>query len=461
MEEVSVLLLTLPFQSHINPSLQLAKNLARLRVRVTFMTTASAIHRIKVGSPPNDLSYAPLFHGYHGGFQPSDLNHNMSEIKRCGSQTLREFITAGINQGTCFTHIVYSMLMPWVPAVAREFHIPSTLFWNQPAIVFDIYFYYFHGYDEDIIKNNNISNPSFVVNLPGLPSLGTHDMPSFFSPSNPFTYVLPTFKEHMQILDEETNPTILVNTFDALEPEALNSVGRYNVVGVGPLMPSAYLDGNDPLDSSYGGDLYEDIKDYLEWLNSKPEMSVIYVSFGSIAVLSKQQKEEIASGLLESGRPFLWAIRESGEEREELSRKEELEKEGMIVSWCSQVEVLAHPSIGCFLTHCGWNSAIESLASGVPMVVFPQWADQPTNSKLVEDLCKLGVRMRENGEGIVEGCEIKRCLELVMGGGERGEEMRRNAKKWKELGREAAKEGGSSDNKLKTFVKEIGKKILT
>ena len=95
--------------------------------------------------------------------------------------------------------------------------------------------------------------------------------------------------------------------------------------------------------------------------------------------------------------------------------------------WCSQVEVLSHKSLGCFMTHCGWNSTFESLCSGVPMVAFPQWTDQTTNAKLVQDVWKIGVRVNFNEDKeIVDGDEIHRCLELVMG----CKEMASNAKKW-------------------------------
>lgn len=177
-------------------------------------------------------------------------------------------------------------------------------------------------------------------------------------------------------------------------------------------------------------------------------------------MFSMQQMEEIARGLLESGRPFLWVIRakENGEENKEedkLSCQEELEKQGMLIQWCSQMEVLSHPSLGCFVTHCGWNSSIESLASGVPMIAFPQWADQGTNTKLIKDVWKTGIRLMVNEEEIVTSDELKRCLELVMGDGEKGQEMRKNAKKWKILAKEALKEGGSSHKNLKNFVDEV------
>ncbi|KAL7251107.1 hypothetical protein ACSBR1_013023 [Camellia fascicularis] len=105
------------------------------------------------------------------------------------------------------------------------------------------------------------------------------------------------------------------------------------------------------------------------------------------------------------------------------------------------VEVLSHPCLGCFVTHCGWNSILESLASGVPVVAFPHWSDQTMNAKMVTRVWETGVRVKANEEEIVESEEVKRCIEEVMGGEERGEEMRRNAKKWKELTREAVKEG--------------------
>jgi anthocyanidin 3-O-glucoside 5-O-glucosyltransferase len=175
--------------------------------------------------------------------------------------------------------------------------------------------------------------------------------------------------------------------------------------------------------------------------------------------------EEISRGLVQGGLPFLWVVRDEQnkkkekEEDDQLSacREAILEKQGMVVPWCCQVEVLSHPSIGCFVTHCGWNSTLESLVSGVPVVAFPHWTDQGTNAKLIEDVWKTGVRVVANEEGIVEGDEIKRSLDLVMADGKTGEDFRKNAKKWKDLALDAVKDGGSSDKNLKAFVDEVGK----
>lgn len=106
-------------------------------------------------------------------------------------------------------------------------------------------------------------------------------------------------------------------------------------------------------------------------------------------MLPTTQMEDIAKGLLDCGRPFLWVIRENEhdgnkEEDQKWSHFEELERMGKIVTWYSQLEVLSHSSLGCFLTHCGWNSVLESIVFGLPVVAFPQGFDQPTNAKLIE-----------------------------------------------------------------------------
>ncbi|PPD80491.1 hypothetical protein GOBAR_DD22594 [Gossypium barbadense] len=131
----------------------------------------------------------------------------------------------------------------------------------------------------------------------------------------------------------------------------------------------------------------------------------------------------------------------------------------MVVPWCSQVEVLSHPSLGCFVTHCGWNSTLESLVTGVPVVAFPQWTDQGTSAKLIEDVWGTGVRVSGNEEGIVERDEIVRCLDLVMGDDEKGMEVKKNVEKWKGLAREVAMKGGSMDMNLKAFVDDVAQVI--
>ncbi|KAL0340558.1 UNVERIFIED_CONTAM: UDP-glycosyltransferase 75C1 [Sesamum radiatum] len=463
-----VLLVTFPAQGHINPSLQFAKRLIDMGIEVTFATSVYARRRMEKTAArdlPKGLSFAAFSDGYDDGFTMSDdPNKYMTEIRSRGAKTLKDTALSAAEQGRPVTCLIYTLLLPWASEVAREVNIPSALLWIQPATVLDIYYYYFNGFADEIIASSN--DPSWKLQLPGLPILlCERDLPSFTLPncSERYSFALTSFKEQLEVLDVETKPKVLVNTFDSLESDALKAIDKYELIGVGPLIPSAFLDGKDPSDTSFGGDLFQKSDDYIEWLNSKPESSVVYVSFGSLLRLPKAQMEEIAKGLLDSSRPFLWVIRanekaneEKKEEDERLSCMEELEKVGKIVPWCSQLEVLTHPSLGCFVTHCGWNSTLESISCGVPAVAFPHWTDQGTNAKLIEDAWRKGVRVRANEDGVVESGEIRRCIEEVMDGGGKSRELRENAEKWKGLAREAMEENGSSNKNLKAFFDEVG-----
>ncbi|XXG44864.1 hypothetical protein AAC387_Pa02g0103 [Persea americana] len=151
---------------------------------------------------------------------------------------------------------------------------------------------------------------------------------------------------------------------------------------------------------------------------------------------------------------FLWVVRASEEDKLPNKFKEETQDKGLIVKWCPQLEVLAHHAIRCFVTHCGWNSTLEALRLGVPLVGVPQWTDQPTNAKYVEGVWRVGLRPRVDEKGIVGRIEKEHCIREVMEG-ERGRDIKRNACKWKELTKEALSPGGSSYNNIEEFVTEI------
>ncbi|KAF5951093.1 hypothetical protein HYC85_013086 [Camellia sinensis] len=154
-------------------------------------------------------------------------------MKKNSSQIIRDIITTSAHEGRLVTSLVYTLLLPWSGAVARDCHVPSILLWIRPAAVLDIYYYYFNGYEEDI-----------SLELLGLPRLYIRDLPSFLIPSSSSnTFAIKTFKELVDAIDEETNPKVLVNTCNALELEALKAIQNYNLIGIGPLIPSAFLDG--------------------------------------------------------------------------------------------------------------------------------------------------------------------------------------------------------------------------
>lgn len=218
------------------------------------------------------------------------------------------------------------------------------------------------------------------------------------------------------------------------------------------MIPLAYLDGGIEGDKGYGSSLWKPLsKECMEWLETKEAESVAFVSFGSMGAMSEKQMEEIAEGLKESGLNFLWVVRDTEKTKLPDGFLESSKEKGLIVPWCNQLEVLAHEAVGCFVTHCGWNSTLEGLSLGVPMVGVPQWTDQFCDAKFIEEVWKVGVWAKEDPEGVVRREEIVRCLkDLVQG--ERSQEIKQNAKKWSELAKEVSSEGGSSDMSIKEFV---------
>jgi len=151
-----------------------------------------------------------------------------------------------------------------------------------------------------------------------------------------------------------------------------------SILPVGPLLPKAYFSG-----SAATANMSDPC---LEWLDTQPESSVLYVSFGSVAVLSVAQIHELARGLEASGERFLLILRlpHNPDNRPLLPEgfEERMKGRGLVhIGWAPQLHVLSHRALGGFLTHCGWNSTLESICRGVPMLTWPIQADQPMNAR--------------------------------------------------------------------------------
>ncbi|KAL8525292.1 hypothetical protein ACS0TY_014790 [Phlomoides rotata] len=448
MKQHHFLLVCFPAQGHINPILQLAKTLTRLGAAATFATTTRGLRRL----PTLDgLSYTSFSDGHDDETTPSaaaNFTSYMADFKRFGSEGLTNILQMSRDDGNPVTCVVYTILVPWASTVARNMHVPSAFLAIQCATAFAIYHRF---YSESGINQSSVS-----MDIEGLPLFTSSDLPTFLLPDNPMNPLMgPMMLEHIQELEKTPNTLLLLNTFQELEKEAITALieKKVNAIAIGPLIPSAFSDGNDSSDKSFGGDLFTKNEDYFEWLDSKPEKSVVYVAFGSLVSMDKEGKMEILHGLLESKNPFLWVIRSSNSEVEDQEMKKMIENEvnsenGMIVSWCSQVEVLSHKSVGSFVTHCGWNSTLESLVCGVPVIGWPHFSDQTTNAKMVEEVWGNGLRARENGDVVIKREEFKKCVDVVMGDCDRGREIRFNALKWRGLAIDAVKDGGSTYNNL-------------
>ncbi|KAJ0077536.1 hypothetical protein Patl1_35418 [Pistacia atlantica] len=252
---------------------------------------------------------------------------------------------------------------------------------------------------------------------------------------------------------------VFAHSFFELEKEVIDFMsGLCPIRPVGPLVPLSLLGEDEKLD--IGVELWKPEDACLEWLNNQAASSVIYVSFGSVLVLSAKQMEDIATALKNCNHPFLWVVKPpefpkpDGAGQLPNGFAEETKNKGFIASRCPQTKVLAHPAIACFITHCGWNSLSETIVSGVPVIAYPQWTDQPTNAKLVTDVFKIGLRLRPNSDGIVSTEEVGKCIKEIISG-PKSEDYKTNLMELKLAARKAVTGGGSSDMNVQWLVDEI------
>ncbi|KAI3798186.1 hypothetical protein L1987_33455 [Smallanthus sonchifolius] len=432
MNHPHVLLISQHAHGHLNPCIQLAINLTRAGARVTLATTVNGFHKLKSLPPHHGLSFASFSDDHDDDENAPKSPGYIHDLNHVGSETLADLIKTLSKTGNKVTLLVFTLFLPWAAFVARELNVPSALLLIQTATSFSIYKRFFNKRDGIFVANKDIDT-SMSLKLPGLPLFKWVDFPTFALPTSPyFPDMSSVIKEHLQFLEENPDTHTLVNSLDGLEPDSIDSIT--NAVVIGPLVSSSFSGNRGS---------------YFQWLDSKLDKSVVFVCFGSMAVLTKAQKEEILHGLIESGRPFLLVLRDAGEERKEFG------EQGLIVGWCSQTEVLRHRAIGCFVTHCGWNSVLESMVAGVAVVGYPLFADQTTNAKMVEEVWENGVRMKVDEEMVVGREEIKRCLEVVMDGGESAEEIKKWVEKWRKVAEESVKDGGSSMVNLNLFLESI------
>uniref|UniRef100_A0A6N2JZG1 anthocyanidin 3-O-glucosyltransferase n=1 Tax=Salix viminalis TaxID=40686 RepID=A0A6N2JZG1_SALVM len=180
----------------------------------------------------------------------------------------------------------------------------------------------------------------------------------------------------------------------------------------------------------------------------------MYVNFGSITTVTKEQLVEFGMGLAESCHPFLWIIRPDMVAGDSAilppEYTEETKERSFICSWCPQEEVLNHPSIGGFLTHSGWGSTMESISSGVPMLCWPFFGDQQTNCRYTCSEWGIGMEI----DSTVKRENVRKLVTELMEG-EKGEKMKKKAMEWRKLAEEASGPSGSSSMNLDKLVKEV------
>ncbi|KAF7809874.1 UDP-glycosyltransferase 84B2-like [Senna tora] len=458
-EKSSVLMVSMAFQGHMNPMLRLAKILNSKGVRVTLATTEAVRHRmlkynsnstinnINSDNNPNQIELAFFSDGLSPDFdRVTYAEEFFLSLEAQGPTNLSSLI--GNLSRNDFSCMIINPFMPWAIDVAHKLGIPCAILWIQASAVYSIYYRYY----KSINRFPNLEDPNGIVQLPGIPSLEVRELPSFMLPSSP-----PFIRTMLENIFESIDKVrwVFATSFDDFEEEIVKSMDSLIPIrSIGPLVSPFMLGQKETNDLSV--DMWGVDESCMGWLDEKPNSSVIYVSFGSIIVLTQNQMDNIAMALKNSNKAFLWVIQESNPSGGSLSREflEETKGRGMVVNWCPQEKVLMHPSIGCFVTHCGWNSMIEAVVAGLPMVAYPKWSDQAINTKLCISVFENGVRVNCGEDGVARAEEVERCIREVMEG-PKGVEMKKKAMKMKEDARKAIEEGGSSNRNINMFISEL------
>ncbi|KAM3237816.1 hypothetical protein P3S67_012238 [Capsicum chacoense] len=359
------------------------------------------------------------------------------------------------------TCIVSDLGMSFTHQVSEELDIPNVGFWASSCGALLSFIHYpklvHEGYfplkDHSYLTNGHLD--TIIDWIPGMEGIRLKNLPGFIRATvdEPSYIVIKYIME--EILDKIPKfSALILNTFDMLESDILQQIAtKFPTVNytIGPFHSLLNNLTQDEDLKPIGSNLWN----CLEWLDTMQPNSVVYVNFGSITVLSNEQLIEFAWGLANTKMNFLWIIRSDLVMGDSAILPHEFlvetKERSLLGGWCSQEQVLSHPSIGGFLTHCGWNSTLESISFGVPMLCWPFFGDQQTNCWL--NCNRWGVGMEIEGNVKREVVE-ELVIELMIG--KKGREMKENALKWKQLAEKAINSSdGSSYMNFEKLVSEV------
>ncbi|KAA8538101.1 hypothetical protein F0562_027709 [Nyssa sinensis] len=473
LEKPHALCIPYPAQGHINPMLKLAKLLNYRGFHITFVNSEFNHKRLLKSRGPDSLNGTSSFQfeTIPDGLPPSDAEATQDIPSLCKSFTehglapFKDLLCkvnddASSSNAPPITCIISDGVMSFTLAAAQELGIPEVLFWTTSACGFMGYVQYPILIEKGLIP---LKDESYMTNgyldkvidwIPSMKGIRLKDFPSFVRTTDPDDFMVKFVLGEVERAKKAS--AIILNTFEELEGDVVNALSSMlpPVYTIGPL----HLILNQVDDSSLksiGSNLWKEEPECLEWLDSKEPNSVVYVNFGSITVMTPDQLVEFAWGLANSNQSFLWIIRpdlvtgDSAILPPELVR--ETKERGLLASWCTQEEVLSHPSIGGFLTHSGWNSTLESICGGVPMICWPFFAEQQTNCWY--SCSQWGIGMEINSD--VKRDEVESLVKDLMVG-EKGEEKKKKAMEWKKMTEEAtASSTGSSYMNLEKMINQL------
>ncbi|KAJ1258554.1 hypothetical protein BS78_10G084400 [Paspalum vaginatum] len=469
----------LMFQGHLIPAVDTALLLASHGALVSIVITPSNTSRVrptvdfalKSGLPvrlvelPLDLAAELLPDGADDVDKvPSDLwpNHfrALARLREPLERHLRA--RAARPYPTC---VVADFCHPWARELAASLGVPRLCFFSMCAfcLLCQHNVERFNAYD-------GVADDHELVVVPGLEKrveVSRAQAPGFFRG-------LPGFEKFAddveQVLAEADG--IVTNSFLEMEPEYVAGYAearRMKVWTVGPVSLFHQRSSATTL-ASRGETAAIAADECLRWLDGKEPSSVVYVSFGSVAHAEPKQVVELGLGLEASGHPFIWVVKNADQHGEEvrdfiLELEARVAGRGLLIrGWAPQVLILSHAAVGGFVTHCGWNSTMEAVAAGLPVVAWPHFSDQFLNAKFAVEVLGIGVDVGviepvmfqvDQREVVVARDVVEKAVRSIMDGGDEAEERRRKARELAAKARAAVEGGGSSHANLLDLIESF------
>ncbi|XP_059293879.1 UDP-glycosyltransferase 83A1-like [Lycium ferocissimum] len=449
MSQPHIVAVPYPAQGHVLPLMELSLWLVKEGCKITFVNSEFNHKRVMKASSENDdvrnkINLVSIPDGLEPEEDRTDLKKLTEAIGEVMPGKLDEVIKM-INESdeNGVSCVIADENVGWALGVAEKLNIRRVAFWPAAAATLTSFFSIPKLIDDGIIDSDGAILKKQGIKLsPNMPIMNSSDFSWAFFPDPALRRVVFDLVNDNAERVKSAN-WIICNSAKELEPEAFAMFPQMSPIG--PLLATNRL-------GSSTGHFWPEDSNCLNWLDQQPHNSVIYVAFGSFTILDLTQFQELALGLESSKRRFLWVVRENlilnGDSVYPKGFKDRVGNRGHIVKWAPQQKVLAHPSIACFVSHCGWNSTVESVSNGVPFLCWPYFADQLFNQSYICDIWKVGLGFNKNENGVIGKEEIKNKLDKLLG----DTTFKEKALDLQAKVNTSVKEGGSSNKMFGKFV---------
>ncbi|CAI9268019.1 unnamed protein product [Lactuca saligna] len=478
--DLHFVLLPLMAQGHMIPMVDIARILAQTGTTVTIITTPvnanrfnSVIDRAIEGQlniKILEVQFPFVESGLPEGCESFDLIPsaayivNMFTAMKKLEEPMEKMIQVLYPPPTC---IISDGGFPWSTNLAKRLNIPRLVFYGPGCFAFLCI---------HIVNNTNILNEidsnSEYIEIPGLPDRIEITKPQASGWGKGNTKETKESFEQTQEAEKDAYG-IVVNSFEELEPKYVEEFAKAKGKKVWCIGPVSLCNKSVQDIAERGNKGVKNEHDCMKWLDLQEPKSVVYVCLGSLSYATTEQAIELALGLELSGIPFIWFIRQTREEFEKWLSEERYEERikgrGLMVrGWAPQILILSHQGIGGFITHCGWNSTLEGICAGIPMVTWPHFAEQFLNERFIVDVVKIGVKIgaefplmykEKDKFEVVKKEDIMTAVEVLMNEQEEGEARRRRAREVGEMAKKAMEEGGSSYLNIKLMIQAISEEV--